>query len=56
MKFSRNISHIVFNNNGKEKTTIDELQPVKVYLSEYNQDYYFMDIEIELNFAAKSPV
>ncbi len=48
--------HIVFEKNGGEKTAIDELQSVKVYLPSDKQDYYIMDIDIELNCATKSPV
>ena len=48
--------HIMFKKNGKEKTAINELQSVKVYLPDGAQDYYIMDINIELNCASVSPV
>ncbi|MEJ2615459.1 MAG: PmoA family protein [Ignavibacteriaceae bacterium] len=48
--------HIVFKKNGKEKTAIDELQSVKVYLPDENQDYYIIDMSIELNCTSESPV
>ncbi len=48
--------HIVFKKSDKEITAIDELQSVKVYLPDENQDYYIMDINIDLNCASESPV
>jgi hypothetical protein len=48
--------HIVFKKNGKEKTAIDELQSVKVYLPDENQDYYIIDMSIELNCTSESRV
>ena len=48
--------HVVFKKDGKEKTAIDELQSVKVYLPDDDQDYYIMDINIELSCASESPV
>jgi Family of unknown function (DUF6807) len=48
--------HIAFKKSGEEKTAINELQSVKVYLPKGNQDYYIMDINIELNCGTNSPV
>lgn len=48
--------HIVFKKNGEEKTAINELQSVKVYLPGDKQDYYIIDMSIELSCATKSPV
>jgi hypothetical protein len=48
--------HVVFKNDGREKVALNELESVKVYKPEGNQDYYFVDIEIDLNCATESPV
>lgn len=48
--------HIVFKKDGKEKTAIDELQSIKIYLPGDNQNYYIMDMDIELSCASESKV
>ena len=48
--------HFVFKKNGSEKVAINELQSVRVYKPEDDQDYYFVDINIEMNCASESPV
>lgn len=49
--------HVAFKNRKDgEKVALNELQTVRVYKPEANQDYYKVDITIELNCASKSPV
>ena len=49
--------HVAFKNRkGGEKVAMNELQTVRVYKPEPNQDYYNVDITIELNCASESPV
>jgi hypothetical protein len=49
--------HVAFKNrNGGEKVALNELQTVRVYKPEPNQDYFIVDINIELNCASESPV
>jgi hypothetical protein len=49
--------HVAFKNrNGGEKVAMNELQTVRVYKPEASQDYYNIDITIELNCASESPV
>jgi hypothetical protein len=49
--------HVAFKNrNGGEKVALNELQTVRVYKPEPNQDYFNVDINIELNCASESPV
>jgi hypothetical protein len=49
--------HVAFKNRkGGEKVAMNELQTVRVYKPEANQDYYNVDITIELNCASESPV
>jgi len=50
------LDHVVFKKNGSEKVAINELQSVRVYKPEDDQDYYFVDINIEMNCASESPV
>lgn len=47
--------HIAFTKSG-EKPAINELQTVRIYQSDENQDYYLADITIQLNCASDSPV
>jgi hypothetical protein len=47
--------HVAFKKNGAEKIALNEFQTVRVYGNEKNQDYYFVDITIELNCASASP-
>lgn len=47
--------HVAFRKNKTEKVALNELQTVRVYAAESNQDYYFVDITIELNCASESP-
>jgi len=47
--------HVAFKKNGKEKVALNELQTVRVYRPENNEDYYLLDITIELNCASESP-
>lgn len=48
--------HVVFKKDGGEKVAINEVQSVKIYQPEDNQDYYIADITIKLNCATASPV
>lgn len=48
--------HVIFKKDGSEKVALNELQSVRVYKPGENQDYYLVDINIELNCATKSPV
>jgi hypothetical protein len=48
--------HVAFKGNGKEKTAMNELQTVRIYRPNDNQDYYVADITIQLNCASDSPV
>lgn len=47
--------HVVFKKDKTEKVALNELQTVRVYKPEGNQDYYIADITIELNCASASP-
>src|SRR6478736_8305777 len=47
--------HVVLKKNGTEKVALNELQTVRVYPPEANQDYYIVDISIQLNCAGESP-
>ena len=47
--------HVVFKKDKTEKIALNELQTVRVYKPESNQDYYIADITIELNCASSSP-
>ena len=46
--------HVAFK-KGKEKVALNELQTVRVYRPENNQDNYIVDITIQLNCASPSP-
>lgn len=48
--------HVVFKKGGGEKIAMDELQSVRIYQPQKNQDYYIFDITIQLNTATDSPV
>lgn len=48
--------HVVFKKDGTEKVALNELQTVRVYQPQANQDYYIADIIIQLNCATESPV
>ena len=48
--------HVVFKKDGSEKVALNELQTVRVYRPEDNQDYYLIDLTIEMNCATESPV
>jgi hypothetical protein len=49
--------HVAFKNRkGGEKVALNELQTVRVYKPEAGQDYYNVDITIDLNCASESPV
>ena len=48
--------HVVFKKDGTEKTAINELQTVRVYKPESNNDYYIVDIVSTMNCASASPV
>lgn len=48
--------HVVFKKNGAEKVAMNELQSVRVYAPQENQDFYIADFDITLNCADKSPV
>lgn len=46
--------HVAFK-NGKERVALNELQTVRVYRPEDNEDNYIVDITIQLNCATASP-
>ena len=49
--------HVAFKKRGEEgeKVALNEMQTVRVYKPEKNQDYFNVDITIELNCASESP-
>ncbi|MES1220525.1 MAG: PmoA family protein [Bacteroidota bacterium] len=47
--------HIAFKKNHTEKIALNELQTVRIYKPENNQDYYIADITIDMNCASESP-
>ena len=49
--------HVAFKKRGEEgeKVALNEMQTVRVYRPEKNQDYFNVDITIELNCASESP-
>jgi hypothetical protein len=48
--------HVAFKKDGSEKVAMNELQSVRIYQPANSQDYYIMDITIQLNCASNSPV
>jgi hypothetical protein len=48
--------HVVFKKTDGEKVAINELQQVRVYCPDPNQDLFMVDFEIELNCAGESSV
>ncbi|WP_008585656.1 DUF6807 domain-containing protein [Niabella soli] len=49
--------HIAFKKDGSEKNAINELQTVKIYRQQKDNDaYYIMDITVQLSCASASPV
>lgn len=48
--------HFVFKKDEIEKVALNELQSVRIYKPEEDQDYYLVDVNIELSCATKSPV
>jgi hypothetical protein len=47
--------HVVFHKDGTEKVALNELQTVRVYKPESNNDYYIMDVTSKLSCASESP-
>lgn len=47
--------HVVFKKDGTEKVALNELQTVRVYKPEGNNDYYFVDITSKMSCATQSP-
>ena len=47
--------HVAFKKDKSEKVALNELQTVRVYKPENNQDYYIADISIEMSCASESP-
>jgi Methane oxygenase PmoA len=47
--------HVAFKKDKTEKVALNEVQTVRVYKPENNQDYYIADITIEMNCASESP-
>lgn len=54
-EFSALHEHVAFKKDKTEKVALNEIQTVRVYRPEKNQDYYLVDITIELNCASESP-
>ncbi|MDO9339526.1 MAG: PmoA family protein [Bacteroidales bacterium] len=48
--------HVVFKKGGGEKVAMNELQSVRVYRPQENQDFFVVDFDIKLNTADESPV
>ena len=48
-------NHVAFQKAG-EKVAMNEIQTVRVYQPDENNDYYIMDIDFELKCASESPV
>lgn len=48
--------HIAFKKNGEKKVALNELQTVRIFQPKTNQEYYLMDITIQLSCASDSPV
>src|SRR5688572_30081240 len=47
--------HVVYKKDGTEKVALNELQTVRVYRPQGNDDYYLVDITSKLNCASASP-
>ena len=47
--------HVAFKKDKTEKVALNEIQTIRVYKPENNQDYYLVDITIEMNCASESP-
>lgn len=47
--------HVAFKNKKSEKVALNEIQTVRVYKPGNQQDYYIVDITIEMNCATDSP-
>lgn len=48
--------HVVFKKSGGTKVALNELQRVRVYRPQKDQDFFVVDFYIQLNCAGKSPV
>lgn len=49
------LEHVVFKADGNEKVALDELQSVKVYYPQNDDDYYIVDLSIQMNCADENP-
>ena len=47
--------HVVFKKGGGEKVALNELQTIRIYQPEKDQDYYIVDITSQMNCATESP-
>jgi hypothetical protein len=47
--------HVVFKKNGTEKVAMNELQSVRVFRPLDNQDFFIVDLNIQMNAADESP-
>jgi hypothetical protein len=47
--------HVAFKKDKSEKVALNEVQTVRVYKPDNTQDYYLVDITIEMNCASESP-
>jgi hypothetical protein len=47
--------HVAFKKDGSEKVALNELQTVRVYRPEPEQDYHIVDITSQMNCASESP-
>ncbi|OFY65162.1 MAG: hypothetical protein A2V64_11060 [Bacteroidetes bacterium RBG_13_43_22] len=54
-EFSALHEHVVFIKTGGEKVALNEIQSVRVYRPQENQDFYIVDFNIALNTATDSP-
>ena len=48
--------HVVFKKDGSEKVALNELQTVRVYQPDANNDYYIVDITSKMSCATESPL
>ncbi len=48
--------HVVFKKTGKEKVAMNELQRVRVYAPDKDQNYFLADFNMQMNCADESPV